>query len=160
MLNENRTKMTCLIAIAPRANSLQLRHSLPSSRRRNDRSPFPIQLHKRLFDLFLTSVDQMISSPPPPDERNRPSGENDSELTSSECFWGRIRYLFASSSSSGFQMTTDLSSNPLKEKEKRNEMETRFNRFQLVENHRWNEIRWFLPTLCFCSIPLPRWIVP
>ncbi len=77
---------------------------------------FPFRLQKQIR-IILTSVDQMISSPfPSVDARNRPSGENDCDPTECECFWGRIRFLFASSSSSGFQMTTDLSSNPLKGK--------------------------------------------
>ena len=75
---------------------------------------------------FLTSVDQMIiSSFKSAEARNRPSGENDSDHTQSECFLGRIRFCFVSSVSTvhghchprslfnGFHTTIDPLCNPL-----------------------------------------------
>ena len=65
------------------------------------------------FTKFLTSVDQIfIFFIQSTEARNRPSGENDSEFTKSECF-RRIRFCFALYVSNGFQMTIDPSLNPL-----------------------------------------------
>ena len=63
---------------------------------------------------FLTSVDQMIiSSFKSAEARNRPSGENDSEITQTECFRGRNLFCFVSSVSNGFKMAIDLFHDPL-----------------------------------------------